>query len=120
MGLEYQVHKLKVLMGPVQKAKNIVTWKVPAVSGTIVAALLAFAFAETLLMLTMLDDQLMSTIKHVLYQASIVARVSLGIWILFCQAPWFQWIRSVLKVAVRMVTMRRKGPKAWSFFRPDD
>merc|ERR1712203_136344 len=103
---------------------NVLTWRQPILSGGIVAALMACSFCQLLLALDDLDkghwlEHSRRFAKYALRRFAIYACEALGIWILFCQAPWFQWIRSSLKVCMRLATMRRKGPEEWSFFRPE-
>merc|ERR1712110_1140824 len=43
--------------------------------------------------------------------------LALGVFVLMFEAHWFVEVRCAIKICVRLLTMRRRAPAIWAFFR---
>jgi len=126
--IEMQVNDAKKsFMRPVQKITQVLTWKWPCVSFSITLILLGISAAEALILLGIWGDLPGVIGNEIVYLAGVTMDIVkavfrfvvlvAGVLLLLCRAPLLIEFRSLAKICLRLLTMRRQAPQRWPFFR---
>lgn len=117
----------KTLLGPIQKISKVLTWKWPCVSFTLTLLLLGISAAEATILLGVWGDLpglvgsdivlaagvTMDIVKALFHYSLLVV----GVLFLTYRSPIIVDLRTIAKICVRLLTMRRRAPQKWPFFR---
>mmetsp|Transcript_19483 Transcript_19483/g.44356 ORF Transcript_19483/g.44356 Transcript_19483/m.44356 type:complete len:619 (-) Transcript_19483:42-1898(-) len=117
----------KSLLVPIEKISKVLTWRWPVASFSLTIFLLLVSATEATILVGIwgdlpgaLGDQVtraagaaMDFVKAV-FQFTVLA---CGVLFLIHRSPPFVILRSLVKVGVRLLTMRRSAPRNWPFFR---
>eukprot|EP00411_Alexandrium_monilatum_P034056 CAMPEP_0175360848 /NCGR_PEP_ID=MMETSP0095-20121207/16249_1 /TAXON_ID=311494 /ORGANISM="Alexandrium monilatum, Strain CCMP3105" /LENGTH=607 /DNA_ID=CAMNT_0016658669 /DNA_START=36 /DNA_END=1859 /DNA_ORIENTATION=- len=126
--LEMQMGSAKrALLGPVEKVSKVVTWQAPFVTFSITAVLLAISAAEATILLGLWGDMpglvgsrlifFLGVAMDFVKAAFRITVFVLGVLFLTYRSPLFVGICSAAKICGRLLTMRRRAPQSWPFFR---
>lgn len=128
--LEQQVKVAKErLLRPVQWLSQVLAWRRPCLSCTLVIALLTLSAVEAAVVTGILGDwperaqgSMVGTAKEIMGQIKRAAHwggILLGVLILVHESPWFTEVRGVQKICWRLLcSSHGSAPKRWAFFTP--
>jgi len=123
--LHIHIDEVKMSLFPLlKKIGDVLSWQNKCISALVTIVLLALC-ANTAYGKMQDDDEdpkdgeIMKVVKTILVYVDDVVFLLIFGYILFGQAPWFQAIRSIFCIAIRKVTMKRKAPELWAFFKED-
>lgn len=113
------VDNLKACVCPViQRATDIATWKNCETSLGVTAFLASLSALNGYVLLVHSETPFC---REILWLLARIVSVLLGLGLLYAFihfAPWFASIWAVLRMLVRLVTVRRRAPDNWAFFKP--
>jgi len=117
----------KALETPIQFITQVLTWKRPCVAFILTLGLLAVSAAEAMVQIGIWADLpgfLEGRVESALGAAMGFAKIALhycavvfGVLLLIHRAPLFVELRSITRICLRLLTMRRRAPRIWPFFR---
>lgn len=113
------VDQLKTHLCPaIQRASDIATWKDGSTS---LSVTLLLASASALNGYVLLVHSETPLCREILWLLARFINVLLGLGVVYAfvqSAPWFMSLCAVVRMLVRVVTIRRRAPDNWAFFKP--
>mmetsp|Transcript_137691 Transcript_137691/g.427784 ORF Transcript_137691/g.427784 Transcript_137691/m.427784 type:complete len:623 (-) Transcript_137691:142-2010(-) len=126
--LEAQLSDIrKRLLGPVTKISNVLTWRWPCAAFCLTLLLAAISASEALIVAGVWGDLPAAIGGRVLWVVGAamdfvkatfrIAAFVVGVLFLTYRSPFLVEARSIAKILLRLLTMRRRAPQSWPFFR---